>query len=144
MTGTTQPVVQAGCLSVSIIHWALTWITGSFNTCVWSLCLHIHVWSWFVVSSEGFLCGKESAQNLTPEKLTRKTQHEMVTHPCGDHTRLCLTTAFKSERSRHVLPTLPKMKWNETAETMKAKFLAVSEACRASLIYSRLAREDVW
>ena len=28
-----QPMVHAGCFVVSIIHWTLTWTTGSFNMC---------------------------------------------------------------------------------------------------------------
>ena len=35
----------------------------------------------------------ESTYNLIPEKS--QGGHKMVTHPCGDHSRLCLTWLFR-------------------------------------------------
>ena len=81
----TQHTVRAGCSNVSITHGALTGITASL-TCLCDLCACVYTRDLDVCSlPEGLLWGKQSAHNWTPGKLARQTEHEAVTHPCGEH-----------------------------------------------------------
>ena len=88
-----------GYFGVSIIRQTLTWTTGSL-TCVCDFvvvaCVYTRDTSVYCLIQRTFV---ESAQNLTREKseVGRKAEHETVTHPFGDHARLCLTLAFENE-----------------------------------------------
>ena len=51
-------------------------------------------------------------------QAARKTQHETVTHACGGHSRLCLSTAFQSECPSCAPPTLPTDSLNDLRQKL--------------------------
>ena len=68
------------------------------------MCLHMGGLGLYSLIQRTFV---ESAQNMTLGKSHKgghKAQH-MVTHLFGDHTQQCLTLAFQSEYTLHLLCT---------------------------------------
>ena len=88
-----------GYSAVSILHQTLTWATRSLTcTCDLFACAYTQGTSVYSLIWRTFV---ESAQNLTPQKISGCTQSlaRNCHHPFGDHTPSCLTLAFEKNQT---------------------------------------------
>ena len=78
----TQPIVHAGCFSVSTIHWTLTWTTGS-STCAQMLMqaiAHRGVWTHIRVCTESWLWEKNPLPQLGIKPVSAAWQSDALTN----------------------------------------------------------------
>ena len=91
-----------------------------FNARTWSFCIRMHtegrVGARCTLSSKvlrGIGC-TEFWLLINRPRSAHKAWRDTVAHPCGDHARSCLTTAFESECSR-CAPLTPQLEIKENS-----------------------------